>query len=247
MRDQAILLIGATSSLARALAVLLVQQGAHLHLAGRDIDEVERIARDLHVRYHAAVSWDRFEAEDFTTHAEVLSSAKASMGRLDGVIVSIGLLGDQEHAQHDVEQVLRIIHANYTGAASILTHAANHFEAQQSGFIVGISSVAGDRGRQSNYVYGSAKGAFSLFLQGLRNRLSRAGVHVMTVKPGFLDTKMTFGQSGLFLVASPEKVAQAILRALRKRKHTLYTPWFWRGVMLIIRAIPEPLFRRMSL
>ena len=247
MKKQAILLVGATSSVARALAVLLAQQGARLHLVGRDMDEVERIARDLQVRYHASVSGDCFEAEDYATHAEVLRKAQVSMGRLDGVIVAIGFLGDQEHAQRDGEQVQRIIQANYMGAVSILTYAANHLEAQRSGFIVGISSVAGDRGRQSNYVYGSAKGAFSLFLQGLRNRLSKAGVHVMTVKPGFLDTKMTFGQSGLFLVASPEKVARAILRALHKRKNTLYTPWFWRGVMLIIRAIPEQLFRRMSL
>ena len=124
---------------------------------------------------------------------------------------------------------------------------AQRFEDKGSGFIIGIGSVAGDRGRQSNYVYGSAKGAFHLFLQGLRNRLSSRGVHVLTVKPGFVDSPMTFGKEGLFLVASPEKVARAILRALKRRRNVIYVPWFWHWIMLIICCIPEFIFKRLKL
>lgn len=247
MNDQTLLIVGATSSMARALAALAAGAGARLHLAARDAVEVERLAADLRVRYSAEVSWDPFEAEDYAAHADVVRRAREAMGGLDGVIVSMGSLGDQEEAQQDFEKALSVIHANYTGAASLLTHAANYLEAQQSGFIIGISSVAGDRGRQSNYVYGSAKGAFSLFLQGLRNRLAGSGVHVMTVKPGFVDTKMTFGKPGLFLVASPEKVARDIVKALGKRRDVVYTPWFWSLVMRLVRAVPERIFKKMSL
>lgn len=247
MKDQALLIVGATSSMARAFASLSASRGARLFLAARDTVEVERLAQDLHVRHGANVSWGPFEATDLPTHAELIKQAHETMGTLDGVVVSIGSLGDQEEAQRDIDAALHIIQINYTAAVSLLTHAANHLEAQKSGFIVGISSVAGDRGRQSNYVYGSAKGAFSLFLQGLRNRLTKAGIHVMTVKPGFVDTKMTFGKQGLFLVASPEKIAQDIAKGLKKRRNVLYTPWFWGPVMRLIRAIPERLFKKLSL
>lgn len=247
LKNQAVLIAGATSAIARALAARLAAEGATLYLAGRDAAEIQRIAADLDVRYQASVSWGRFEAEDYSTHAVVVDEAIRTMGRLDGVVVSVGQLGEQPEAEADFEHAQRIIHSNYTGAASLLAHAANHLEAQRHGFIVGISSVAGDRGRQSNYVYGSAKGALSLFLQGLRNRLHGSDVHVLTVKPGFVDTKMTFGKPNLFLVARPQQVASDILNALNKKKAVLYTPWFWRWIMVLIRTIPEPLFKRLSL
>ena len=245
--DQAVLIVGATSTIARALAARLASEGATLHLVGRDDAETERIAADLTVRYGARTSWGHFEAEDYAAHASVVDEAIDSMGRLDGVVVSVGRLGEQPKAETDFDHAQRIIHSNYTGAASLLVLAANHLEKQESGFVIGISSVAGDRGRQSNYVYGSAKGALSLFLQGLRNRLNGSGVQVLTVKPGFVDTKMTFGKPGLFLVASPEHVAEDVLNALNKGKDVLYTPWFWRWIMLLIRAIPEPVFKKLSL
>ncbi len=141
----------------------------------------------------------------------------------------------------------RIIDSNFTGAASILSHCANHFESMKSGFIIGISSVAGDRGRQSNYVYGAAKGALSLYLQGLRNRLYPGGVRVITIKPGFVDTAMTYGLPGLFLVASPQYMGNRIVAALGKSADVVYLPWFWRYIMLIIKLIPEPIFKRMKL
>ena len=247
MRGKAVLLIGATSSIARALAHQMAQQGAALHLAARDGFEVERVAKDIAIRYQAPISWSTFEALDYNTHPQLLRKALDHLGHLDGVVVSLGELGDQQQAQVDFERARLIIHSNYTGVVSMLTHVANYLEQQGSGLIVGISSVAGDRGRQSNYIYGSAKGALSLFLQGLRNRLVKSGVHVMTVKPGFVDTKMTFGKSGMFLVASPDQVATAVMKAWKQKKNIVYIPWFWFWIMLIIRTIPESLFKRLEL
>ncbi|UBF30229.1 SDR family oxidoreductase (plasmid) [Kovacikia minuta CCNUW1] len=247
MREQAVLIIGATSSVARAIAVKLAKRGVTLHLAGRDVHEVERVARDIAVRYQNPISWSSFEAQAYDSHADFLQKALMQLGYLDGVVVAMGELGDQQAAQIDFDQAQRIIHSNYTGVVSILTHVANHLEQQRQGFIIGISSVAGDRGRQSNYIYGSAKGGLSLFLQGLRSRLYKSGVHVMTVKPGFIDTKMTFGKPGMFLVASPETVATEVLKALRQKQNIAYVPGFWFWIMFIIRAVPESLFKKLKL
>lgn len=247
MKEKSVLLIGATSSIARALATLMARNGVALHLAGRDSFELERIAQDLIIRYQVSVSWSVVEAENDASHPKLIDDAIEKLGGLDGVIVSLGELGNQTEAQTDFEKAQRIIHSNYTGVASMLSHVANYLEEQKQGFIIGISSVAGDRGRQSNYIYGSAKGALSLFLQGLRNRLTKSNVHVMTVKPGFVDTKMTFGMSGLFLVASPDDIANGILKALKQQKNVVYLPWFWWGIMTIIKSIPEFIFKKMKL
>jgi short-subunit dehydrogenase len=167
----------------------MAQRGARLFLAARDREAVARIAEDLRVRHRAEVTCGTFEAEAYARHAALIEEARAALGGLDGLVVAVGQLGEQERAEHDVDHARRLVAANYTGPLSLLTHAANHLEAQGSGFIVGLSSVAGDRGRASNYVYGSAKGALSLFLQGMRSRLHDAGVQVLTVKPGPTDTK----------------------------------------------------------
>lgn len=247
VKDKGVLILGATSSIARALAHALARQGAALHLVGRDLAEVERVGRDLAIRYQVPISWSGFEAQNYSSHGDVLEKAIAHLPHLDGVFVSLGELGEQTQAEQDFSHAQRIIESNYTGVVSVLTPIANYLEQQKQGFIVGISSVAGDRGRQSNYVYGSAKGALSLFLQGLRSRLSKSGVHVMTVKPGFVDTKMTFGKAGMFLVASPDYVADQILSALNREKNIAYVPWFWFWIMTIIRSIPESLFKRLKL
>jgi decaprenylphospho-beta-D-erythro-pentofuranosid-2-ulose 2-reductase len=162
------------------------------------------------------------------------------------VVLAFGYLGDQLAAR-DFKVGEKIIAANFTGAASILSHCANYFELKKSGFIIGIASVAGDRGRQSNYVYGAAKGALALYLQGLRNRLYVSGVQVITIKPGFVDTAMTYGLPGLFLVASPQYIGERIVNSLEKPADVVYLPWFWRYIMLIIKCIPEPVFKRMKL
>lgn len=242
-----VLVLGPTSAIARATAGELADAGHDLYLAGRDLEEIARLAADLHIRHGVRVAHERFDAAAVADHAAFLDEVLAHCGRLDGVLLAFGELGDQQQAQNDRERALELIASNYTGAVSILTLCANHLEQQTRGFIIALSSVAGDRGRQSNYVYGSAKGGLSVFLQGLRNRLYPAGVRVITVKPGFVDTAMTFGMEGLFLVASPQDVARRIRRVLAGRGDVVYAPWFWRYIMLVIRAVPERMFKRLKL
>jgi short-subunit dehydrogenase len=169
------------------------------------------------------------------------------MGGLAGVIVAFGTVGHHQEALKEFKKAKSILETNFLGACSILTHCANYLEREQAGFIIAFSSVAGDRGRQSNYIYGAAKGGLSIFLQGLRNRLSSSHVHVMTVKPGFVDTAMTFGRSDIFLVASPQYVGKRIVKALEKSCYEIYIPWFWRPIMWIIKLIPESIFKRLKL
>jgi len=242
-----VLILGATSGIAQAIARQLAARGVNLILAGRSVEELDRLAGDLRVRFNCSVMTKKYDAVPIDAHQAFYESCKASVGRLDGVILCYGYMGDQRKAQNDGLHAKEVIDVNFTSCVSILHVIANDFEQRGSGFICAISSVAGDRGRQSNYVYGSSKGALSLFLQGLRNRLAKSGVSVLTVKPGFVDTRMTYGQSGLFLVAKPEKVAADIIRAIEKKKNVLYTPFFWRWIMLIIKLIPESLFKKLSL
>jgi len=242
----AILIVGATSPICRELALKFALEGASLLLAARDLEEAGRIAADIGTRSGARVYTGKFEASDFAAHPDLISLAKEKMGRLDGVVAGAGALGDESLAKRDVREAISVINANYSGAISILTLAANEMEAARSGFMVVIGSVAGDRGRQGNYVYGSAKGALALFAQGLRARLAKSSVHVMTVKPGYVDTRMTWGRPGVFFNADPEKVAARIQRALKQRKDVIYVPSFWRVIMLIVRMIPERFFKRLS-
>ncbi len=244
--SEAVLILGATSAIARATANAFAARGNALYLASRDADELRRIAADIHLRYGVEVHHGLFDAEATDSHGAFLKSVVTAMPKISGVVLAFGYLGDQQAAR-DFSVGAKVIAANFTGAASILSHCANYFEPMKSGFIIGISSVAGDRGRQSNYVYGAAKGALSLYLQGLRNRLHPSGVRVITVKPGFVDTAMTYGLPGLFLVASPQAIGERIVHALGKSADVVYLPWFWRYIMQIIRHIPEPIFKRMKL
>jgi decaprenylphospho-beta-D-erythro-pentofuranosid-2-ulose 2-reductase len=242
-----VLVLGATSGIAQAIVRQLANEGVNLVLAGRSVDELNRLQRDLGVRHKGEYHTAKFEATSYETHTPFFEECVRKLGHLDGVVLCYGYMGDQQIAQRDSNMAKEIIDVNYTSCVSILHLAAQYFESREAGFICAISSVAGDRGRQSNYMYGSAKGALSLYLQGLRNRLAKSGVNVLTVKPGFVDTKMTFGQEGLFLVAKPERVAKDIIKAIRKNKSILYTPFFWRWIMLIIKSIPEKIFKRLSL
>jgi decaprenylphospho-beta-D-erythro-pentofuranosid-2-ulose 2-reductase len=244
--SEAVLILGATSSIARATATAFAARGDALYLASRDLDELRRIAADLHLRYGVEVRYGLFDAEALASHEAFFKSVIEEMPKLSGVVLAFGYLGDPIAAR-DFKVGAKVIAANFTGAASILSHCANYFETLQKGFIIGIASVAGDRGRQSNYVYGAAKGALSLYLQGLRNRLYASGVRVITVKPGFVDTAMTYGLPGLFLVASPQDIGERIVATLGKSADVVYLPWFWRYIMLIIKHIPEPIFKRMKL
>lgn len=241
-----VLILGATSAIARGTAAAFAARGDNLYLASRDAEELQRIAADLRVRYGVTVHYSLFDAAATDTHPAFFQQVLSAVQQLDGVVLAFGLLGEQK-AANEFSVAEKIITSNYTGAVSILSLCANYFEPLQRGFIIGISSVAGDRGRQSNYVYGSAKGALSLFLQGLRNRLYASNVRVITIKPGFVDTAMTFGMPGLFLVASPKSIGEQIVRTLDKSADVVYLPFFWRYIMLIIKHIPEFIFKRMKL
>lgn len=241
-----ILIIGATSGMAKALAYQYAQQHKDLILAGRDVEDLQRISTDLHVRFGVDVNVELFEALDYASHESFFEKCSQD-GNLEGLILAYGYLSEQKEAQERFSEAQKVIEVNFTSCVSILEMAARYFEQQKKGFICVISSVAGDRGRQSNYMYGAAKGGLSVYLQGLRNRLYPSNVQVITVKPGFVDTKMTFGIQGMFLVAKPEDVAKRVTAAIKKGKDTVYTPFFWEWIMLIIKLVPEKIFKRMKL
>lgn len=243
-----VLIVGATSGIARELAAEFARHHEDVILAGRDRAELEALAADLALRYGIMARAFEFDALAMDTHQAALAACLAEAGdALEGAVVCVGYLGDQATAQSDFAEARRILDTNLTGCVSALEILARHFEARRSGFISAVSSVAGDRGRQSKYLYGSAKAGLSAYLQGLRGRLYRSGVRVLTVKPGFVDTGMIFGQPGTFLVASPERVARAIYRAIRRGKDVIYVPWFWRPVAWMLKAVPERIFKRLPL
>lgn len=240
------IILGATSSMARALARALAEQGHSLLLAGRDMDDIKRLAADCTARgapMAEAVTFDARKPATFTPLIEKLSDQEGMLN----AAVFVGSMPEQEAIDNDPSLIDGTVMDSFTGPARFLQMMAPLMEARGGGTVVGIGSVAGDRGRVGNYVYGAAKAGFHTYLSGLRNRLTRAGAHVVTVKPGFVDTAMTWGIEGMFLVAPPEKVATDILRAVEKRRNVIYTPFFWRYIMLIIRSIPEPIFKKMSI
>jgi short-subunit dehydrogenase len=240
-----VLILGATSDMAQAMARKYAAEGWSLMLAARDPELLEAVAGDLRVRTRAPVTTALFDATDFSNHAAFYEALES---KPDVAICVFGYMGDQLLARTDVEEVRRTMDVNFTGAASILNIIAEDFEKRRQGTIVGISSVAGDRGRQSNYMYGCAKAAFTAYLSGLRNRLAREGVHVMTVKSGFCRTKMTENMElPAALTAEPEQVAEAVFKGVAKQRNVIYTLWMWRWIMLIIKHIPEFIFKKLSL
>jgi decaprenylphospho-beta-D-erythro-pentofuranosid-2-ulose 2-reductase len=242
-----ILIIGAASAMAQETARCFAVEGARLFLVGRNADRLEAVAADLLARGAASADTFVLDANDFARHEEMLGAALDALGGLDGVLVAHGTLPDQALAQEDARAAVDAFTTNATSVIALLTPIANHLERQRSGCIAVISSVAGDRGRPSNYVYGAAKGAVSLFLQGLRARMHRAGVRVITVKPGFVDTPMTAHLPKNRLFAQPATVGAQIHRAMKRGGDVTYVPGFWRAIMGVIKAIPERLFKRLSL
>ena len=242
------ILLGATSSMARAMARQLAGEGARLVLAGRDTVDLEAQAADCGYRGAEKAVTARFDARDPSGFAAVIEEAEALAG--DGTLncaVFVGSMPPQEAIDDDPSLVDGTVTDSFTGPARFLQMLAPKLEARGAGLIIGLGSVAGDRGRVGNYVYGAAKSGFATYLSGLRNRLGRAGVHVMTVKPGFVDTAMTWDVEGMFLVASPADTAAHMLKKARKGRNVLYTPFFWRYIMAIIRNVPEPIFKKMSI
>lgn len=242
-----VLLCGANSAIARETAKLLAADGDRLFLVARNADRLRITAQDLTVRSGREVGMLVADLDDGARHAEIVEQAAAALEGLDTLIVAHGVLGDQAACERDFAAAERVVRTNFLSAASLLTLAAERFAAQGAGTIVAIGSVAGDRGRQSNYVYGASKGALALFLQGLRNRLYAHGVRVITVKPGFVDTPMTAHLERGPLFASAAAVARGIHRAMRRGKDVVYLPWFWRPILFVIRCVPETLFKRLKL
>ncbi|SFS12403.1 SDR family oxidoreductase [Sphingomonas jatrophae] len=242
------LILGATSDIARAVAAKFCQQGWELLLAGRDLDATESIARDLALRagrdQNAFASFV-FDAAQTQNHGEFWDKLPCCP---DAVLCAIGGGGDPAAAQYDFSLAETIMRVNFTGLVPVLLMAAEAFEKRGRGTIIGIGSVAGDRGRAANYVYGSAKAGFATFLAGLSDRLIGKGINVITVKPGPVITRMSEGLSlNPWLTAQPKQVADAVYRAHRSAKQTIYVKPLWRLIMLILVHVPSPIFRRMNL
>ncbi|NML30840.1 SDR family oxidoreductase [Paraburkholderia antibiotica] len=243
-----VLIVGATSAIAIACARRWAAEGAALFLVGRHAERLEQICADLVARGAASATSHVLDMNDFDGHQPMLDACASALGAIDVALIAHGTLSDQKACEQDVKVALRELSTNGLSVIALLTPLANLMESAKTGVIAVISSVAGDRGRPSNYVYGTAKAAVSTFCEGLRARLFKSGVHVLTIKPGFVDTPMTAGMPlpGP-LVATPERVANDIVRAVGRRKDSIYTPWFWSGIMLIIRSVPGFLFKRTSL
>ena len=242
-----ILIIGATSAIAEATARNFAQDGDRLYLAARNPERLAAVANDLKTRGATQVETVAMDANDTARHAALIAQAEAALEGLDTILIAHGTLSDQKACEASFEETLEELQTNCLSVISLLTLVANRFEEQKHGTIAVISSVAGDRGRQSNYVYGTAKAAVSTFLQGLRNRLYRSGVTVITIKPGFVDTPMTAGFRKGPLWVSPEQVGKGIYRAIQRKSGVIYLPWFWKFIMVGIRLMPERLFKKMKL
>jgi short-subunit dehydrogenase len=240
------MILGATSSIARAVADQLAREGHPLYLAGRDLPELWRVASDLQIRHGVEVNVGVFDADDPSLHAAFIENAIVRTKGLGGAVVAFGHLGDQTETEQTPQLAQATIMRNFSAAVSVLLHIANHLEESRTGFIVAISSVAGDRGRYTNYIYGSAKAGLSTFMQGLRSRLQKVGIPVLTVKPGFVDTAMTFGKEGMRKVATPELVGKRIVQAIKQRKDVVYVPGMWRWIMLVIKLVPEKMFKKLK-
>lgn len=246
---QGIVILGATSPVARKIAVLFAEKGHPVVLGARNHEECVKNAADVTVRTELPCHALYFEAEDITGHQKFWENCTEVLGAPPlGIVVCFGYMADQRAAQDDFSLVVKMLHVNLLGVMSILEIAGKDLVERGEGFIAVISSVAGDRGRQSNYFYGSAKAGLSVYLQGLRNRMYPAGITVTTLKPGFMDTPMTQGMDlPKHLVTSPEVAAVKIVRAIDKKKNTAYIPAYWRFIMFMICSIPEALFKRLKL
>ncbi|TWV99671.1 SDR family oxidoreductase [Chitinophaga pinensis] len=240
-----VLILGAGSDMAVAIAREFAANKYDIQLAARNVASIAPLEQDLRIRYQVQTSSYAFDATDFNSHPAFYNSLST---KPDITIAVFGYLGSQEKGQSDWTEAARILHTNYTGAVSILNAVAEDYAARGTGTIVGISSVAGERGRQSNYLYGSAKAGFTAYLSGLRNRLFHKGVHVVSVQPGFVYTRMTENlKLPPMLTAQPQDVAKDIYKAVKAKKNTIYTKWFWRYIMLIIKSIPEFMFKKLKL
>jgi short-subunit dehydrogenase len=242
-----ILILGATSAIAQETAKCFAADGADLVLAGRNGERLTQIGDDLKVRGAGQVASIVADLADLSGHQALIQEAAEKVGGLDAALIAHGTLGDQPKSEADVDEMLRQMNTNALSWMSLLTLLGNYFEQKRGGCICDISSVAGERGRGSNYVYGSAKAAVTAFTSGLRARLSKAGVSVVTIKPGFVDTPMAVNVKKGPLMAKPDKVGRRIYEAMLKGEDVVYVPWFWAPIMQVIRAVPERVFKKTKL
>ncbi|GEO38394.1 short-subunit dehydrogenase [Skermanella aerolata] len=240
-------IFGATSAIAEQVARLFAAEGCRLYLVARRADQLERVAADLRVRGAAEVFTFLLDFDDTANHASMLDDCARRLGDIAVALVAFGTLGDQERCKRDVAAAQAELRTNFMAPALLLTGLAQRMEDRRGAVIAAIGSVAGDRGRQSNYVYGAAKGGLDILLEGLRHRLAPRGVAVVTIKPGFVDTPMTASFPKGPLWAKPDKVAGDIRRAIEKRRPVTYTPGFWRLIMLVIKSVPRAIFYKTKL
>ncbi|XGC82248.1 SDR family oxidoreductase [Bdellovibrio bacteriovorus] len=242
-----VLIVGATSAIAQEVARVYAAEKANLFLLGRNRDFLEIIKDDLLSRGASSVDYVSHNLNDHAYHETLVNNATASLGHVDVALVAHGILGDQEKAESDTTELLNILNSNFVSHASIISKIAQKMKERKSGTIAVISSVAGDRGKQSNYIYGSAQAAKSAFTDGLRNRLFPYNVQVITLKLGFVDTPMTKNFKKGALWASPSAIAKGICEAIDKKKDSVYLPFFWRYIMMIFKSVPEGLFKKLKL
>jgi decaprenylphospho-beta-D-erythro-pentofuranosid-2-ulose 2-reductase len=225
----------------------LAQPHKRFMLVGRNSSRLTAVAQDLLTRGAANVDTWAMDLDDTAAHDEMLTIAAERLGKIDLALIAHGVLGNQQAAELDFEVAAAVLHTNFVSTVSLLTWLGNYFQARRGGTLAVVSSVAGDRGRKSNYVYGASKGALNIFLEGMRNHIDRDGVHVLTIKPGFVDTPMTAHVAHNALFATPDQVAIGILKAIEQRRDVAYVPWFWAWIMLLVRSIPGSRFKKMNM
>ena len=242
-----ILVLGATSGIAEACCRLWAERGDSLFLVARNSDRLSAVAADLRTRGASYIDSAVANLDDTSIHSELLAHAINSLAGLDIAFFALGALGDQQKSERSFTEAGQILHTNLVAPVGLLTWLANYCAQRHSGTLAVLSSVAGERGRKSNYVYGSSKAGLTAFVDGLRNRIDREGVCVMTIKPGPGKTAMTQGMKGSEKFADVEKVAATLVKAIDKKTDVVYVPGIWRIIMTVIRAIPERVFKKLNL
>ena len=244
-RNKTVLILGGNSDIGKSLAKEFGKLGSNLILTSRKMGQLDSFKSDLEIRYEIKCDIALFDVLDFKTHNLFYNYLKI---KPNIVITCIGYLDYQENSQNDFNEALKTIQSNFTGLVSILNIISNDFEKNGEGVIIGISSVAGDRGRGSNYIYGSSKSAYTTYLSGIRNRLYSSGVTVITVKPGFIYTKMTSHlELPYLLTTNPDSISKDIIKSILKKREVVYSKWFWKWIMISIKLIPDFIFKKMKL
>lgn len=240
-----ILVLGATSGIAEATCRLWAARGDRLFLVARNAERLNVVAADMRTRGAGYVDTAVADLDDAAKHTELLAHAVNSLAGLDVAFVAVGVLGDASEAERDFAEANRILQTNFVTVVSLLTWLGNYCAQRHQGTLAVLSSVAGDRGRKSNYVYGSSKAGLTAFVAGLRNRIDREGVRVITIKPGPIKTAMTAGMKGSF--ADVDEVAVTLVKVIDKGVDVVYVPGKWRIIMAVIRSIPEAIFKKLNL